>query len=161
MPAEGDVVDRSIWKQPPAERAGVDARPEVAMKPALLDILACPRCVESLDLRTDAGDGIEVHEGTLRCPRLRPQLPRSPAGFRGSWRAAPYAASFGWQWHWFRRVQLDSQSGSTESARTLEGHDGRGRRRTTAVAWCWMPVSARGASPRSSRTRAARWSAWI
>ena len=93
------------------------------MKPALLDILACPRCKESLDLRTDAGDGIEVHEGTLRCPmcgrnyRITGGIPRFVEG--GS-----YAASFGRQWEWFRRVQLDSQSGSTESACMLEATTG-------------------------------------
>jgi SAM-dependent methyltransferase len=93
------------------------------MKPALLDILACPRCKEALDLRTDAGDGIEVHEGTLRCPmcgrnyRITGGIPRFVEG--GS-----YAASFGRQWHWFRRVQLDSQSGSDESARTLAATTG-------------------------------------
>jgi SAM-dependent methyltransferase len=93
------------------------------MKPALLDILVCPRCKESLDLRTDAGDGIEVQEGTLRCPicgrnyRITGGIPR----FVDS---GSYAASFGQQWQWFPRVQLDSHSGSTESARMLEATTG-------------------------------------
>jgi SAM-dependent methyltransferase len=93
------------------------------MKPALLDILACPRCVESLDLRTDAGDGIEVHEGTLRCPMCGRNYPIT-GGIPRFVENGSYAASFGRQWQWFPRVQLDSQSGSTESARTLEATTG-------------------------------------
>jgi SAM-dependent methyltransferase len=93
------------------------------MKPALLDILACPRCVESLDLRTDAGDGIEVHEGTLRCPVCGRNYPIT-GGIPRFVDSGSYAASFGRQWQWFRRVQLDSQSGSDESARTLEATTG-------------------------------------
>ena len=93
------------------------------MKPALLDILACPRCKESLDLRTDAGDGIEVHEGTLRCPMCGRNY-RITGGIPRFVESGSYAASFGRQWHWFRRVQLDSQSGSNESARTLEATTG-------------------------------------
>ena len=93
------------------------------MKPALLDILACPRCKESLDLRTDAGDGIEVHEGTLRCPMCGRNY-RITGGIPRFVENGSYAASFGRQWQWFRRVQLDSQSGSTESARTLEATTG-------------------------------------
>lgn len=93
------------------------------MKPALLDILVCPRCVGSLDLRTDAGDGIEVHEGTLRCPICGRNYPITGGipRFVGS---GSYAASFGRQWQWFRRVQLDSQNGRDESARTLEATTG-------------------------------------
>jgi SAM-dependent methyltransferase len=93
------------------------------MKPALLDILVCPRCVGSLDLRTDAGDGIEVHEGTLRCPICGRNFPITGGipRFVGS---GSYAASFGRQWQWFRRVQLDSQNGRDESARTLEATTG-------------------------------------
>src|SRR6185295_17692182 len=98
-------------------------RPGVAMKPALLDILACPRCKESLDLRTDAGDGIEVHQGTLRCPMCRRNY-RITGGIPRFVEAGSYAASFGRQWHWFPRVQLDSQSGSDESARALEATTG-------------------------------------
>ena len=99
------------------------ARPGVAMKPALLDILVCPRCVASLDLRTDAGDGIEVHEGTLRCPVCGRNYPIT-GGVPRFVDSGSYAASFGRQWQWFRRVQLDSQSGSDESARTLEATTG-------------------------------------
>lgn len=93
------------------------------MKPALLDILVCPRCKESLDLRTDAGDGIEVHEGTLRCPMCGRNYPIT-GGVPRFVANGSYAASFARQWHWFRSVQLDSQSGSTESARTLEATTG-------------------------------------
>jgi SAM-dependent methyltransferase len=93
------------------------------MKPALLDILACPRCKESLDLRTDAGDGIEVHEGTLRCPMCGRNF-RITGGIPRFVEAGSYAASFGRQWQWFRRVQLDSQSGRDESARALEATTG-------------------------------------
>jgi SAM-dependent methyltransferase len=37
-----------------------------------------------------------------------------------------YASTFGAQWSWFRRVQLDSVSGTGESARTLAGTTGWG-----------------------------------
>ena len=93
------------------------------MKPALLDILACPRCQTGLDLRTDAGDGIEVQEGSLRCPTCGRNYPITH-GVPRFVESGAYAQSFGRQWHWFRRVQLDSQSGGHESERTLEASTG-------------------------------------
>ncbi len=93
------------------------------MKPAALDIFVCPQCKGSLDLRVAAMDGPEVREGTLVCRScgagyaITRGVPRFVA--RGM-----YAASFGFQWNWFRTVQLDSSNGTDESARTLAATTG-------------------------------------
>lgn len=102
------------------------------MKAALLDILVCPDCQKSLDLRAEVMKGLEVLDGSLHCPgcaRDYPIISGIPR-FVGS---GDYASSFGWQWHWFREVQIDSMSGTDESERTLaattgwSGEDYRGR----------------------------------
>ena len=102
------------------------------MKAALLDILVCPECQKALDLRAEVRKGLEVLEGALCCPgciRVYPIVSGVPR-FVGS---GAYASSFGRQWHWFRKVQLDSMSGTDESERMLaattgwSGEDYRGQ----------------------------------
>lgn len=93
------------------------------MKPALLDLLVCPGCQKALDLRVDVRRGLDVLEGALRCPGCVRDYPivRGVPRFVDS---GAYAASFGRQWHWFRTVQLDSQSGRRESERALAATTG-------------------------------------
>lgn len=93
------------------------------MKTAALRFLVCPACKAELDLRIDCRQDAEVVEGGLRCRHcggeypVRQGIPR----FVGS---EAYASSFGRQWNWFRRVQLDSATGAGESARALAATTG-------------------------------------
>ena len=93
------------------------------MKRALVDILVCPDCRKSLDLRASAERDREVMEGVLSCPGCGREYPIA-AGVPRFVGSGAYAASFGRQWHWFRRVQLDSMSGSRESERALAATTG-------------------------------------
>ena len=93
------------------------------MKPALLDILVCPGCQKALELRSDVHKGLEVLEGALRCPGCGRDYP-IVAGVPRFVDTGAYASSFGRQWHWFRRVQLDSMSGRSESEKTLAATTG-------------------------------------
>jgi SAM-dependent methyltransferase len=78
------------------------------MKPSLLELLACPACAGTLELRADASVGAEVESGLLRCagcPREYPILRGIPR--MGSRLPQPEAARatverFGWQWQEFR-----------------------------------------------------------
>lgn len=93
------------------------------MKAALLDILVCPECRKSLDLRADVRKGLEVLEGALRCPGCSRDYPIA-SGVPRFVGAGSYATSFGRQWHWFRKVQMDSMSGADESERMLAATTG-------------------------------------
>jgi SAM-dependent methyltransferase len=102
------------------------------VKPSLLAYLVCPRCRAELELRVQRQDGAEVLEGSLSCRGcastydVRRGVPRFVE-------SGAYAASFGYQWHRFREVQLDSVNGTTESEQALAaatgwtGEDYRGR----------------------------------
>jgi uncharacterized protein YbaR (Trm112 family) len=80
------------------------------MKPALLDILACPECRSSLALSGESEERDEFERGTLTCracARTYPIVRFIP-------RFVPtenYANNFGLQWNRFRKTQLDSYSG--------------------------------------------------
>jgi ubiquinone/menaquinone biosynthesis C-methylase UbiE/uncharacterized protein YbaR (Trm112 family) len=93
------------------------------MKPALLKLLVCPSCRDTLEMRVDAHDSQEVLEGALSCGPCGKHYPvvRGIPRFVGS---GAYAASFGRQWNWFRAVQLDSANGRNESERTLAATTG-------------------------------------
>jgi SAM-dependent methyltransferase len=93
------------------------------VKPALLDILVCPECQKALELRSDVHKGLEIVEGALRCPGCGRDYP-IVAGVPRFVDSGAYASSFGRQWHWFRRVQLDSMSGRSESEKTLAATTG-------------------------------------
>src|SRR5713226_3486027 len=93
------------------------------MKSTALRFLVCPACKSDLALQIGVAREAEILEGGLRCRdcdveyAIRRGVPRFVDD-------GTYAASFGRQWHWFRTVQLDSQSGSDESARTLQATTG-------------------------------------
>ncbi len=93
------------------------------MKPAILEILVCPACKSELDLCAASQRGGEVSTGLLRCRGCRADYPVLGGVPRFAPRAT-YASSFGDQWTWFRRVQLDSQNGARESERALFGTTG-------------------------------------
>jgi SAM-dependent methyltransferase len=88
------------------------------MKITALRFLVCPTCKSALALRADARSGPEVTEGELRCRVCDVGYPivRGVPRFVGS---GSYASSFQYQWNRFRKVQLDSLNGTSESELTL------------------------------------------
>jgi SAM-dependent methyltransferase len=103
------------------------------MKTSALDVIVCPGCKTELELSVADSDGAEIMEGRLVC---------RPCGLifpirKGVPRFVPedaYAESFGYQWNWFRTVQLDSINKTSESEQALRGstgwddHEYQGRR---------------------------------
>lgn len=88
------------------------------MKTAALEFFVCPACKGTLGLRAIVRDGQEVIEGSLACRHCGANYAITRGVPRFVDRSA-YAASFGFQWNWFRTVQLDSLNGTDESERTL------------------------------------------
>lgn len=89
------------------------------MKSSALKFLVCPACKSELELRVQSWQGPEVAEGGLSCLACAVEYPI----LRGVPRfvtAGAYASSFGYQWNWFRSVQLDSVNGTKESEGMLE-----------------------------------------
>jgi SAM-dependent methyltransferase len=93
------------------------------MKASALDVLVCPACKGDLNLRSAVLQEQEILDGTLSCFScevsypIRDGVPRFvPGGL--------YANSFGRQWHWFRTVQLDSETGTSRSDDALRGATG-------------------------------------
>ncbi|HEX7793037.1 MAG TPA: methyltransferase domain-containing protein [Vicinamibacterales bacterium] len=88
------------------------------MKHAALDVLVCPACKADLELDAAVVERREILDGTLTCTSCHTHYPiRS-----GVPRFVPdgmYASSFGWQWNWFRTVQLDSATGTSRSEDAL------------------------------------------
>jgi len=86
------------------------------MQLKLLEILVCIKCANSLDCEPakTAPDG-EIVEGVLTCRNCGQtyQITNSIPRFI---EPDNYAASFGYQWNLFRRTQLDTFSGNTQSA---------------------------------------------
>ena len=62
-------------------------------------------------------------EGTLECRQCVVEYPIL-RGIPRFVRETSYASSFGYQWRWFRTVQLDSFNGTNESERTLAATTG-------------------------------------
>lgn len=93
------------------------------MKPRALKFLVCPACKGDLDLLVYRQRDSEVVEGILSCNacgaeyRIVGAIPRFVE-------TDDYASTFGYQWFWFRTVQLDSANGTNESERTLEATTG-------------------------------------
>lgn len=85
------------------------------MKMRLLDFLACPTCKEQLALKPAVVDDDEIIEGELTCRGCRRPYPVR-AGVPRFIDESTYAGSFGYEWHRFRTVQLDSANGTSESA---------------------------------------------
>ena len=93
------------------------------MKLSALDVIVCPQCKGELSLETRAKEGAEIIEGSLRCTGCGKVYPIT----KGVPRFVPqdaYAESFGYQWNWFRTVQLDSINESSESEQALVGATG-------------------------------------
>lgn len=97
------------------------------MKLSVLDVIVCPRCKSGLALQTTEKEGAEIVEGGLSCSVCGCVYPIT----KGVPRFVPqdaYAQSFGYQWNWFRTVQLDSLNGSAGA-----GHDRGGGRSEQAL----------------------------
>lgn len=93
------------------------------MKFEALDVLVCPACKSSLTLTASQQSDGEIMTGQLECGACHVVYPivRGVPRFVA---AEAYAKSFGRQWNWFRAVQIDSQNGSDDSARRLQGATG-------------------------------------
>jgi SAM-dependent methyltransferase len=102
------------------------------MRRRLLAILACPACAGDLTVDARRADGDEIHEGTLACGRCGRTAPVA-GGIPRFVAAESYAASFGFEWSRWSRVQLDRFNRGSESARAftantgLAGDDVKGR----------------------------------
>jgi len=93
------------------------------MKLAALDVFVCPACQGGLALRVRRERNEEILEGSLRCGgcgssyAISGGVPRFVAD-------GAYAGSFGYQWQWFRTVQLDSMNGASRSEEMLHATTG-------------------------------------
>lgn len=88
------------------------------MKPSVLDVIVCPRCKGDLTLDTSVKEANEILEGSLTCAQCGQVYPIT----NGVPRFVPqgaYAQSFGYQWNWFRTVQIDSLNRGSESEEAL------------------------------------------
>src|SRR5687768_18269322 len=93
------------------------------MKLSALDVIVCPHCKGELALVTSVKEAAEIIEGTLTCKACGNVYPIT----KGVPRFVPqdaYAQSFGYQWNWFRTVQLDSinESSDRKSTRLNSSH---------------------------------------
>lgn len=102
------------------------------MKADLMEWLACPLCMNDLELRADVTDGAELMEGSLRCRSCDQRYPIS-SGVARFVPGPTYADSFGYEWNRFRAVQLDPANRSRESEETFREKTG------------WTPEDLRGA----------------
>ncbi len=101
------------------------------MKPALLNILACPECGGALQIQDEMPNGAEIEQGRLKCAACQKSYPI----INGIPRFVPeenYASSFGYQWNMFRKTQLDSNSGIPISRDRFLSYSG------------WSPESLKG-----------------
>lgn len=93
------------------------------MKLAALDIYVCPACHGALTLESGFPAATEVLEGTLLCATCGTRYP-IVRGVPRFVRAGAYATSFGRQWNWFRKVQIDSHNRNSESMTTFRESTG-------------------------------------
>ena len=93
------------------------------MRPTALEFLVCPACKSELALHARLQEGPNIVEGTLECRQCVVEYPIL-RGIPRFVRETSYASSFGYQWRWFRTVQLDSFNGTNESERTLAATTG-------------------------------------
>jgi SAM-dependent methyltransferase len=89
------------------------------MKLTALRFLVCPTCQDGLELHARIEEGPEVMEGHLRSPGCGREYPIA-RGVPRFVETESYASSFGFQWDRFRKVQLDSFTGSGQSVKALE-----------------------------------------
>jgi SAM-dependent methyltransferase len=93
------------------------------MKLSALNVIVCPACKSDLDLQVRSKHDQEIVEGSLECATCHRIYPIA----RGVPRFVPedaYAESFGYQWNWFRTVQIDSVNETSESEEALHGATG-------------------------------------
>jgi SAM-dependent methyltransferase len=93
------------------------------MKKRLLDLLVCPACREALVVEAVVVEDDEIIVGQLSCQDCRRRYPirGGVPRFVGE---GTYAESFGFEWHRFRIVQLDSANGTRESATSFKRKTG-------------------------------------
>ncbi len=85
------------------------------MKINLLKVLVCPKCKTDLTLTNMQTQYEEIIEGELKCSdcgKIYPVIKGIPRFVEPD----NYASSFGYQWNEFKATQLDSASGTTQSA---------------------------------------------
>jgi SAM-dependent methyltransferase len=92
------------------------------MKAQALDVFACPKCQGRLRLRRE-GRGAEIIEGDLTCLACGSSYPIT-AGIPRFVCGEPYARSFASQWQWFRTVQMDSLTGTSNSDAAMRATTG-------------------------------------
>lgn len=85
------------------------------MKIDLLKVLVCPKCFGELDCTADVKIDNCIAEGNLICVSCRINYPIE-AGIPRFVDKNNYSSSFGYQWNEFKATQLDSLSGTTQSA---------------------------------------------
>ena len=84
------------------------------MRSFALKVIVCPKCGGEFDLEKDEVRGDEVVEGTLTCRQCSESYPIH----KSIGRFVPmdnYSSSFGFQWNFFRKDQIDKFSGTTLS----------------------------------------------
>jgi SAM-dependent methyltransferase len=84
------------------------------MKLSVLDVVVCPQCKGDLTLETSVKEANEILEGSLTCTQCGQLYPIT----KGVPRFVPqgaYAQSFGYQWNWFRTVQIDALNGPAKA----------------------------------------------
>jgi SAM-dependent methyltransferase len=93
------------------------------MKATAIDVFVCPACKGSFELRVRTKLATEILEGRLVCCGCRASYPIT-GGVPRFVADDAYAGTFGYQWNWFRTVQLDSMTGSGRSNEMLHGTTG-------------------------------------
>src|SRR2546421_311668 len=89
------------------------------MHPRLLTWLRCPACGSDLDLRPNEAFGEHIVHGTLVCKSCARVYPIQN-GVPRFVDTDGYASSFSYEWGLFRRTQLDSFTGRSDSRRRLQ-----------------------------------------
>jgi ubiquinone/menaquinone biosynthesis C-methylase UbiE/uncharacterized protein YbaR (Trm112 family) len=86
------------------------------MQTKLLEILACPDCLNKLScLPSQVGANQEIDAGTLECSSCGRTFPIE-LGIPRFVKSDNYSSSFGYQWNTFKSEQLDSLNGTCLSA---------------------------------------------
>lgn len=93
------------------------------MKTTALETFVCPTCKAELLLRMRSRQGAEIIEGSLTCRGCQATYPIT-AGVPRFVPTGAYAQSFGYQWTWFRTVQIDSQNDTRASDEMLRATTG-------------------------------------
>lgn len=96
----------------------VAAESEVIVKTSALKFLRCPNCGGQFTLDASRMEEAEVMEGTLTCKACFMTYPVL-GGIPRFVAKGNYADSFGYEWHRFREVQLDSRNGTRQSEQAL------------------------------------------